>query len=105
MSELKIVIPKGRMQSNVMNLLNDSGFGVERDERTYVPRVEDTEIQAKIMKPQNIPELIEFGSHDVGFTGYDWITETDADVSELIDLEFDRVKIVVAIPESFLISK
>ena len=102
MSKLKMVIPKGRIYSNVMNLLNDSGFGVERAERVYVPRVEDSEIEAKIMKPQNIPKLVELGAHDIGFTGFDWVLETKANVTEILDLGFDRVKIVAAIPESLV---
>jgi len=99
MKKLKMVIPKGRIYSNVVKLLNDAGFGVEVDERVYVPRIDDPEIEAKIMKPQNIPRLIELGSHDVGFTGYDWIVETGANVIEIMDLQFDPVKIVAAIPE------
>lgn len=101
MPKLKMVIPKGRIYANVVRLLNDSGFGVEVNERVYVPRIDDPEIEAKIMKPQNVPRLLELGSHDVGFTGHDWVIETGAQIAEIIDLEFDRVKIVAAIPESF----
>lgn len=100
MSKLKMVIPKGRIHSNVLRLLNDAGFGVESEERIYIPRVQDVEIEAKIMKPQNIPKLIELGSHDVGFTGHDWVVETQADVVEVLDLGFDKVKIVAAIPKT-----
>ena len=50
------------------------------------------------MKPQNIGKLLELGAHDVGFTGRDWILETGADVVEVMDLGFDRVKIVAAVP-------
>jgi len=99
MSTLKMVIPKGRIYSNVVNLLNDSGFGIEVDERIYVPRINDSELEAKIMKPQNIPKLLELGSHDVGFTGFDWIVETTANVAEILDLQLDPVKIVAAVPE------
>jgi ATP phosphoribosyltransferase len=84
----------------VVRLLNDAGFGVEVDERVYVPRIDDPEIEAKIMKPQNVPRLLELGSHDAGFTGHDWVIETGAAITEIIDLGFDRVKIVAAIPES-----
>lgn len=101
MPKLKMVIPKGRIYGNVVRLLNDAGFGVEVDERAYVPRIDDPEIEAKIMKPQNVPRLLELGSHDVGFTGHDWVIETGAQIAEIIDLEFDRVKIVAAMPESF----
>lgn len=102
MHKLKMVVPKGRIFSNVIKLLNDAGFGIDVDERSYIPRVEDPEIEAKIMKPQNIPRLLELGSHDVGFTGHDWVVETGADIIEIFDLEFDPVKIVAAIPEAFL---
>ena len=51
------------------------------------------------MKPQNIPKLVELGSHDIGFTGRDWVVETDSDVHEVMDFGFDPVRIVVAIPE------
>ncbi|MDZ7341605.1 MAG: ATP phosphoribosyltransferase, partial [candidate division KSB1 bacterium] len=102
MHKLKLVIPKGRIYANVVRLLNDAGFGVEVNERVYVPRMDDPEIEAKIMKPQNIPRLLELGSHDVGFTGHDWVVETAADIVEIIDLEFDPVKIVAAIPEAYL---
>ena len=52
------------------------------------------------MKPQNIARLIELGSHDIGFTGDDWVVESGAQVVELVDLKFDPVKIVAAIPET-----
>ncbi len=102
MGKLKLVIPKGRIYTNVINLLNDAGFGVETAERVYVPRVEDREIEAKIMKPQNIPKLVELGSHDVGFTGFDWIEETKANVVEILDLGLDKVQIIAAVPESLV---
>lgn len=102
MNKLKMVVPKGRIFSNVYKLLNDAGFGIDVDERSYIPRVEDREIEAKIMKPQNIPRLLELGSHDVGFAGHDWVVETDAHIIELLDLEFDPVKIVAAIPEAMV---
>lgn len=102
MPYLKLVIPKGRIYTNVIHLLNDAGFGVETAERVYIPRVLDSEIEAKIMKPQNIAKLVELGSHDIGFTGLDWISETEADVEDILDLGFDKVKIVVAVPETLI---
>ena len=102
MQKLKVVIPKGRIYDNVVKLLNDAGFGLDVDDRVYIPHVEDPEIEAKIMKPQNIPELVELGSHDIGFTGYDWVVETGAEVEEIMDLHFDPVKIVAAVPEELL---
>ena len=78
-------------------LLNDASIGLASNDRVYVPHLGDPEIEAKIMKPQNIAQLIELGSHDIGFTGWDWIVETGAQVVKLMDLEFDPVKVVAAI--------
>ena len=99
MNKLSVVIPKGSIYQSIIRLFDDAGIGLVIDERTYRPLVSDKEIEVKIMRPQNIPELIELGAHDVGFTGLDWIKETDADIIEVADLELDRVKIVAAIPE------
>ncbi len=99
MKQLKIVIPKGRLNKKVVGLLNDVGLGIEIDERCYIPKIDAPDFKVKIMKPQNIPQLIEVGSHDVGFTGSDWMIETGADVKEIIDLGFDPVNIVAAVPE------
>ena len=100
MKKIKMVIPKSRILKKVAGLLNDASIGLEANDRLYVPHIADPEIEAKIMKPQNIARLIELGSHDIGFTGYDWVVESGADVVELMDLKFDPVKIVSAIPEA-----
>jgi ATP phosphoribosyltransferase len=100
-----MVIPKGRLYAKVVQLLNEAGFGIEPNESIALPKLAISEIEAKVMKPQNIPQLIELGSHDIGFTGYDWILETKARVFEVMDLGFDPVKIVCAIPLSSSKSK
>ena len=56
-------------------------------------------IEAKYLKPQNIPRLVELGAHDCGFTGYDWLVETGADVVEVLDTGLDPVTLVAAAPE------
>ena len=100
MKTLKIVIPKGRIFQNVASLFNEAGFQLEIDDRGYTPWISDPEIEIKCMKPQNIAQLVELGSHDAGFTGFDWIAETSAKVSEILDLKFDPVRIVSAIPRN-----
>ncbi|MEO0128883.1 MAG: ATP phosphoribosyltransferase [candidate division WOR-3 bacterium] len=99
MKRLKIVIPKGSIFENVIRLFNDAGIYINIGERVYRPFVNDPELQIKILRPQNIPDLIEIGSHDAGFTGKDWVIESNADVIEVMDLKLDPVKIVSAIPE------
>jgi ATP phosphoribosyltransferase len=99
MRKLSVVIPKGSIFESVTRLMNDAGIDVHVNDRAYRPLVSDPELEIKIMRPQNIPELIELGSHDAGFTGFDWIAETNADVMQVLDLGLDPVKIVAAIPK------
>ena len=99
--KLRVLIPKGRIFDNVARLFADAGFSIALADRTYRPSLGAEWLDAKIMKPQNVGELLELGSHDAGFTGIDWIQESGADVAEILDLGFDRVKIVAAVPRSF----
>ena len=100
MEKLKILLPKGRIYQNVIALLSGAGIKVDLPERAYRPTVNQDDLEAKVMKPQNIGKLLELGSHDVGFTGRDWIQETNADVEEIMDLGFDKVRIVAAVPNA-----
>jgi ATP phosphoribosyltransferase len=101
MDKLSILIPKGRIFDNVSRLFSEAGFPIALTDRTYRPSMGVPWLDAKIMKPQNVGELLEMGSHDAGFTGIDWIKESGADVQEILDLGFDKVRIVAAVPEDY----
>jgi ATP phosphoribosyltransferase len=101
MKRLKMVIPKGRLYGKVVQLLNEAGFAVEADAQAYRPKVGFPGFEAKVMKPQNTPRLIELGAHDIGFTGLDWVVESGAHLAEVMDLGFDPVRIAAAVPASF----
>jgi len=107
--KLRLLVPKGRIYDKIAALLTEAGFPIALAERTYRPSLGADWIDAKIMKPQNVGELLELGSHDAGFTGIDWVKESGADVAEVMDLGFDKVKIVAAVPkesgEDYLKSK
>jgi ATP phosphoribosyltransferase len=95
---IKLVLPKGRIFQRVASLLNDCGLHIHVPDRAYRPTCSDDRLRVKIMKAQNIPTLIELGSHDLGVTGHDWVEETSADVEVLLDLGYDPVQIVAAAP-------
>jgi ATP phosphoribosyltransferase len=99
-ARLRVLIPKGRIFENVSRLFAEAGFPVSLADRAYRPTLGAEWLDAKIMKPQNVGELLEMGSHDAGFTGGDWIAESGADVAEIMDLGFDRVRIVAAVPRN-----
>jgi ATP phosphoribosyltransferase len=102
---LKLVIPKGHIFKNVVELMDEASIVCSTNGRNYIPYLSDPEIEAKIMKPQNIGQLIELGAHDAGFTGLDWIKETGSQVEEIMDLGFDPVRIVAAVPEGLSVSQ
>jgi len=101
MEKLRILIPKGRIYENISRLFAEAGFPIALADRTYRPSLGAPWLDAKIMKPQNVGELLELGSHDAGFTGIDWIYESCADVEEILDLGFDKVRIVAAVPQDY----
>ncbi|MDR1470001.1 MAG: ATP phosphoribosyltransferase [Spirochaetaceae bacterium] len=103
-TKLRILIPKGRIFENIGALFAEAGLPLKLADRTYRPVIGEGEgggqFEAKIMKPQNVGTLLEIGAHDCGFTGIDWITESGADVVEVLDLGLDKVQIVAACPLS-----
>jgi ATP phosphoribosyltransferase len=97
-SVVKLALPKGRMQTNVAALLDEAGIKLRAGSRTYRPLVSLPNFEAKILKPQNIVEMIALGSRDLGFAGRDWVEELNAEVVELMDTGLDPVRIVAAAP-------
>jgi len=102
-STVHLALPKGRMQDNVMSLLRDAGVRVTFDRRGYRPTVSLDGVETKILKPQNIVEMLHVGSRDVGFAGADWVAEKDADLVEMLDCGLDPVRIVAAAEPAFLV--
>ncbi len=93
-----MVIPKGRIYTRVADLLDEIGIKLRGSERSYRPSCNDPELEVKLLKSQNIPPLLALGQHDIGFAGLDWVIEQDAAVERLLDLKFDPVKLVCAVP-------
>ena len=99
--KIKMAIPKGKLQIEIVKLLEQIGLSLMGNERNYRPICSDKNFEVKLLKSQNIPSLVEIGQHDIGFAGMDWITEQKAQVSILKDLGFNPVDIVACIPEDW----
>ena len=98
---LKLVLPKGRINTKVLQLLSDCGIELVGDERNYRPTAYGFDLEVKLLKSQNVPSLVEIGQHDIGFAGLDWIQERRCNVEILKDLGYDPVRIVTCIPEDW----
>src|SRR5438046_5679663 len=97
---LRLGLPKGRMEQGVLTLLGDAGIRIRPGARGYRPDVSLPDTEAKILKPQNIVEMLALGSRDLGFAGADWVAELEADVVELLDTGLDPVQVVAAAPKT-----
>jgi ATP phosphoribosyltransferase len=99
---LRLALPKGRMQEEVFSLLAEAGFKPRPSSRSYRPAITLAGYEVKLLKPQNIIEMLHVGSRDVGFAGAVWVAELDARLVELLDTELDPVRLVAAAPVSLL---
>ncbi|MCB9850134.1 MAG: ATP phosphoribosyltransferase [Phycisphaerales bacterium] len=95
---IKLTLPKGRQQGEVLDLLAEAGLRIRAGAQEYRPTCSDARFEVKLLKAANIPKLVEYGAHDVGITGRDWIEETSADVVELLDTGLLPVRVVSAAP-------
>jgi ATP phosphoribosyltransferase len=100
MEKVRFAIPAGSLAKATFEILQRSGYKVSGQERTYRPTINDPQIELKILRPQEIPVFVSEGLQDVGITGQDWIKETRADVEILQNLEYGRIRLVVAVPKA-----
>jgi len=104
MSLLRLGIPKGSLQDATVDLLARAGWKVTLSSRSYVPAIDDPEMDCLLVRAQEMARYVESGALDAGITGHDWVEETRADVLELAELIYAkqrlaRVKWVLAVPE------
>ena len=102
MDKLKILLAKGRIYESVYELLSDVGISISLPDRTYFPTTNQKDLAFQVVKPQITSLLLANNKADVGFSGKDWVYENQVenDVVEIMDLGFDPVRIVAAIPEA-----
>jgi ATP phosphoribosyltransferase len=104
MRVLKLGIPKGSLQDATIDLLARAGWKVSISSHSYVPAIDDPEMDCLLVRAQEMARYVETGALDAGITGHDWVQETGADVIELAELVYAkqrlaRVRWVLAVPE------
>jgi ATP phosphoribosyltransferase len=85
-------------------MMKKAGFNVSSAERSYMPDVDDPEIDARLIRAQEISRYVEVGVLDAGITGHDWIVENGSDVVEVAELVYAKqglrpVRWVLAVPQ------
>jgi ATP phosphoribosyltransferase len=107
---LKLGIPKGSLQNATFDLFERAGFNVSGFERSYFPRIDDSEIQLILLRAQEMSRYVEDGVLDAGFTGYDWIQENNSDIHEVCELQYSKAtsnptRWVLAVPNESFVQK
>ena len=102
--KLKIGIPKGSLQESTFAMFKKAGWDFRVGGRSYAPTCDDDELDALLVRPQEIPRYVEDGVLDAGLTGWDWVVDNDADVVEVADLSFNKtttkpLRVVLAVQE------
>jgi ATP phosphoribosyltransferase len=110
MNQLKLGIPKGSLQDATIELFAKAGWRIALSARSYVPSIDDDEIECLMVRAQEMARYVETGALDAGITGHDWVVETEANVEELAELVYAkqrlaRVRWVLAVPEDSAIQK
>jgi len=101
---LKLGIPAGSLQEATLELFRKSGYNISVQPRSYVPVIDDDEIECLLIRAQEMAQYVANGALDAGLTGYDWIVETNSDVKEIAELRFSKVsrrpvRWVLCVPE------
>jgi ATP phosphoribosyltransferase len=110
MSRLKLGIPKGSLQDATVDLFSRAGWKIGVNSRSYVPTIDDDEIECLLVRAQEMARYVETGALDAGITGHDWVVESGANVEEIAELIYakqrlSRVRWVLAVPEDSDIRK
>lgn len=108
---LKLGLPKGSLQESTFRMLKKAGFNVNlSSSRSYIPSIDDIEIQATLLRAQEMSRYVQDGALDCGITGNDWILENRSDVVRITDLTYskqslNKVRWVLAVPQDSGIKK
>jgi ATP phosphoribosyltransferase len=102
--KLKIGIPKGSLQESTLRLFKNAGYSIKLADRSYVPTIDDAEMEGLVIRAQEMGRYVENGILDMGITGLDWVLEQNSKVVEVARLRYGKVgfrgvKWVVAVPK------
>ena len=103
--KLRLGLPKGSLQDATIEKMAKAGFNVQVSSRSYVPYVDDDELEIRLIRAQEISRYVEHGYLDAGITGQDWIVENGSKVHEVGEFIFSKIsrqptRWVLAVPEN-----
>jgi ATP phosphoribosyltransferase len=88
--KIRFGLPKGSLEKATAELFARAGFILTASSRSYLPRIDDPEIEPVLIRAQEMSRYVEDGTLDVGLTGHDWIRENQSDVVEVAELNYSK---------------
>jgi len=107
---LKLGLPKGSLQEATFEKLAKAGYNVKVSSRSYLPYIDDEEMEIRLIRAQEVSRYVEHGYLDCGITGHDWVIENGSKVHEVGEFLFSKAtrqaaRWVLAVPEHSRIRK
>src|SRR5437016_12549439 len=101
---LRFGLPKGSLQDATIEKVAKAGYNISISSRSYIPYVDDPELEIRMIRAQEVSRYVEHGYLDCGITGHDWIQENGSNVHEVGEFLFSKVtrqptRWVLAVPE------
>jgi ATP phosphoribosyltransferase len=97
---LKIAIPnKGSLSEDSIALFSDAGYRVKRYSRELKLCDYENGIEFIFLRPRDIAVYVGNGTLDLGVTGRDLVTDSEADVEEIFALGFGKSDFYYAVPQ------
>jgi len=87
---LKLGVPTGSLQKATTDLLRKAGYDISDSRRSYLPSIDDDEIQPICLRAQEMGRYVGDGVLDAGITGFDWIQENECEVVEVCELAYSK---------------
>jgi ATP phosphoribosyltransferase len=102
---LRFGLPKGSLQEATIEKMAKAGYHISVSSRSYIPYVDDEELEVRLIRAQEISRYVEHGYLDCGITGIDWVKENGSKVHEVGEFLFSKAtrqaaRWVLAVPEN-----
>src|SRR5262245_44308889 len=103
-NKLRFGLPKGSLQEATIEKMAKAGFNIQVSSRSYIPYVDDDELEIRLIRAQEISRYVEHGYLDCGITGHDWIQENGSKIHEVGEFLFSKAtrqpaRWVLAVPD------
>jgi len=102
MKPLTLAIPKGRIIKTLAPLLERAGLDTAAllaDDRRLIRESADGKYRFLLVKPDDVPTYVEYGTADLGVSGRDTLLERRYDLYQPLDLQVGKCRMVVAAEE------